>query len=443
MVRFRRVLSRLGELYLSPSSRGTQFRKGVASMTDAPRTLKHSDLSDPAGFARAVEALLRPERLETKPRSAVRRATELIVSHVGDADHEEITDRLRDLGENTASLSGIGHERLFTLTRAARAAGLFSASHPFETAALEAFGARARKLTGIRGHLQRARYALAVGDIEHAAEHAAPLRGHNVWTRAAEVQTTLRYVDLVTEGSSAFGYVDARQESELASIVMSKTVLVYGPGLTDDTLNQDLRDTPVARVLVPGVSWVSDTDLAGNRVDLAYANGETSLWLASLSTEELRNVVARARTVILKGKRSRQKDFQSLGTNVYPSIPRPAMIDGSLNMAPIIIWDLLLRGCAHLHIVGTSFFLGTQAYRADHLRVSPGRGRSNVYGTLGNNFAGCFSLAAHNPTSNRRLVLNLLRTNRIDGDTLFQKALGLSAVEYLSELDLSYGIPRR
>lgn len=443
MVRIRRVLSRLNGLYLSPSSPGTQFRMAVSTRTDAPRALELSDLSDPARFTRAVEALLRSERLDTGPRSAVRRATELIASHVGDGDHAEITDELRDLGENTASLSGIGHERLFMLTRTARTAGLFSASHPFEMTALEAFGARARQVRGVRGRLQRARWALAVGDIEQAAGHAAPLRRRGLWKRATEVHATLRYVDLVTGAVPALPDVSTPQDTRLASIVRGRTVLLYGPGPTVDTRLQDLGDAPVARVLMPGVTWNSDTDLADNRVDIAYANGETADWLTSLSTDELQDVVTRSGTVILKGWGSREQGIQSLATNVHLSIPRPAMIGGHPNMAPIIIWDLLLRGCAHVHVMGTSFFLGPQAYRDDHLRVFPGQGRSNAFGSLGNGFERCHSLAAHGPTSNRQLVLNLLRTNRINGDTLFRKALSLSAVEYLSELDALYGIPRR
>lgn len=390
-----------------------------------------------------LEALLRPEGLDAKPRTAVRRATKLIASHVGDGNHAEITDELRDLGESTASLNGIGHVRLFTLKRAAQTAGLFSASHPFELAALYAFGGRARQLRGVRGHLQRARYALAVGDIEEAAVHAAPLRRHNVWNQSTEVQATLRYVNLATGDAPVGGDVAARREGELASLVMGRTVLVYGPGPTDDALNENLRKHSVARVLMPGVSWDSDTDLAGNRVDLAYANGQSTVWLASLSPDELQDVVTRSRTVVLKGRGSRQEEFLSLASHVYLSIPRPAMVVGSLNMVPIMIWDLLSRGCVHVHVIGASFFLGAQAYRSDHLRVYPGQGRSNAFGSLGNKFEGCYSLAQHGATLNRQLVLNVLRTNHITGDALFHKALSLTAVEYLSELDLSFGIPRR
>ena len=442
-MRIRSELSRLSELYLSPSSRGTQFRKAVATRTDAPRALELSDLSDPARFTKALEALLRPERLDTESRTALWRATKLIASHVDDGDHAAITDELRNLGESTASLGGIGHERLFTLTRAARAAGLFSASGPFETAALESFGGRARQLRGLRGHIQRARYALAVGDIEQAAVHAAPLRRRYVRNRFPEVQATLRYVDLAAGDAPAERDVTAHQDEQLTSIIRDGTVLVYGPGPTDDGLDPNLRDVPVARVLMPGVSWDSGTDLAGNRVDLAYANGQSTAWLASLSPEELQDVVTHSRTVILKGRGTRSVRVQSLATNVYLSIPRPSMLDGSLNMAPIMIWDLLSRGCVHIHVIGASFFLGAQAYRSDHLRVFPGQGRSNAFGSLGNKFERCFSLAHHGPASNRQVVLNLLRTKRITGDTLFRKALSLSAMEYLSELDAAYGIPRR
>lgn len=388
-------------------------------------------------FTQTLEVLLNSANLATEARSAVRRATELIASHIDDGDHAAISEKLREVGEGSARLNGIDHERLFTLTRAARAAGLFAASGPFEAAALYLFGVRARQLSGLRGHLAQAKFALAIGDIEQAARHSTPLARGALRNPAPDLHATLRYVDLVAGNLPSLPTRRSYSNDLLVSIVKDRAVLVYGPGSTDKALSQDLRDVPVARVLQRGVTWDSESDLANNRVDIAYANISMAQSLGSLSVDELNDIIDPVRAVVLKGHSERKRLLQSADPRIGPSIPHPQPLDGSLNMVPIMMWDLLHRGATQIYIAGASFYLGDHPYRAESRPVA-GKG----FGA-GGRLASCYDLAIHNINFGRKFVKNFCDVGLVSGDTGFRRAIALSTNSFLAELDATYGVFRR
>lgn len=429
-----KLLSQITEGYLSPNARAEQFSKRW--------TKNLSELCDPERFARGLETHLQTEKLDAVARGAVRTAIQLIASHLGDGDHAAITDKLGDLSDTVAALSGIGHTRLFALTRAARTAGLFFASAPFEHAAIKAFGSRALRTGGVRGHLQRTRFALAVSDLEQAARHAAALRRRALWRRSADVRATLRYVDLANCNALNRRNIVTGREDLRASILRRGPVLVYGPGPTEGTLEQHIANAPVARVLMPGINWDSETDLANNRVDIAYANGETTNWVSSLDLREQRAFLSYP-SVVFAGTKNLHLQSLSAIPNARLAAHRPRFIDGKPNMVPIIVWDLLVSGAEAVHVIGASFFLGTDAYRKNQLRVVESGKRKDKHGSTGFPFEVCAMLASHNALAGLRFAKNLYLGGRLSGDRNFTNALTLSDADYLVELDQAYGVPRR
>ena len=221
-------------------------------------------------------------------------------------------------------------------------------------------------------------------------------------------------------------------------------MLVYGPGPTEAAIEPPLRLIPVARVLMPGVRWAGESDVAANRVDAAYVNGESRAWLASLSREAAKRVLASWQVTVLKARGKKLKALQAVSATVRSAHVLPTFIDGAPNMAPVMLWDLLQSDARHIHVIGVSFFVGSHTYRADHRRVNADTGiRQDAWGTAGNPFEKCGGIAIHNPSMNRRFVMNLRESSLISGDKNFEHALNLSDEQYLCELDKQFGIDRR
>lgn len=442
-MRYSKTLSVLGNLYFAPSSRARLFRESLQRRTGrSRRRLDLADLSNPLRLTEALELFLSPKSLSVRFQKPVRQAIALVAERVGDGDHAEITDRLMEIGEHRNSLYGVDHERLFSLTRAIRSSGLFAASYAFEEKALKAYFSHAENLTGARGHLHRARIALATGDTDRAAQSLRELRGLAFSTQVNLLQETIRYLELAAGEEATSRVLDRDEKGLLQSIVKDATVLIYGPGPTEDSVEQSLHEAPVARVLMPGVSWNSAADLVGNRVDVAYANGETTTWLASLEANELRNAVANQRVVVFKGNKDREKALHSAIANACSAIPRPKLIDGTPNQVPIMMWDLLARGAAKIHVIGASFFLGKEPYREGNRRLEPETGeRRDAFGSLGP-YSQCLTLATHNASMGRQFAQVLAKTAKVTGDAHFMNALALSRFQYLEQLDSIYGRPR-
>ena len=431
-MRARSATARLGELYLSPTSREYQARKVIMAFRRQHKGMTPSDLANPEEFKQNVERQLRIRSLNGQAQRWFEHAIGLIAEHVGDGGHADITERLLEAGEDKLSLDGLDAERLFKLTLAARSAGLFVGSGNFETAALAAFGARAQSLNGVRGLLQQARFALAIGDSEQANRYLQPLQRLRVGMLIPEVLATIRYLELATgRVPRADPSADGR-ERLFQDIIRNNTVLVYGPGPTDDSLGLDFRDVPVIRTLMPRVSWRSAKDFASSRIDVAYSNKETAQWLAGLDPDEFLRWTSHIACLRLKFAGSDEKRIRALHGGVG-SVPHfPELISGTQNMIPIALWDVLLGGATDAHVIGATFWLVSH-YRSDNPRSN----------TTTLPWERCRALAAHNPTANRRFVLNLTRSGRIMGDKNFLRALKLSDKNYLAELDKLYGAARK
>lgn len=439
------LLARVSKFYLSPSSRQEQVAKAAFKWLRTSGKPSYEHLANPHVFAKHLSNALRLRHVASPVRQATTIAIQIIAEHLADGDHNDITERLVAHIQDSQALELLGHHRLFTLARAARSAGLFVASGPIEDAAIRAFGIHAQRSRGIRGHLQRLRFGVESGQLEQALRSGAELKQHPRHSLVPEIWAALSYLSLMAPNSSLGSLPPQASSHLIQDYLCGQGVIIYGPGPTDADLPSDLQRWPVARVLMPGVTnWDNQADLVDGRVDIQYANGETKSWLAKLERAAFDQIVQAAQFTTLKSKDDETILLASLHSRVRSAVPWPQFIDGSANMVPIMLWDLLVGGAQSVFVTGASFFLGSQPYRSDHLRYDPNiASRTDAFGSRGQEFERCHSIATHNPLANRRFVKNLWHAKRVQGDSRFQRAVGLSDAAYLAELDALYGLVRR
>lgn len=435
-----RLAARAGTVYLGPRSRGVAMARRL-HRSKSEDCLPTASSSDPRTFSSTLQSHLDVSRADRDTRFFVKQATELIAAHVGDGDHREITNKLSDLAAEKAKATSLDWDQLYLMTRAARGAGLFKASHFLEQAALEAYGRRAARLGGVRGAYHQVRHSLEIGNLEEAVQRSDQLWSARLLARNDKIRSTLLLIELISGNPDVWLPTDDERAHFVREVVEDETVLIYGPGLTEDVLPNKFQQCPVSRVMGHGGSVGSETDLARNRTDIIYANGATSKRLSYLSDTELVNETASFRAVVLKSRSGKHVEkIQAAVPHAVRALPlRPEMVDGGYYMVPIMAWDLLARGATGVHIIGTSFYIGRQAYRSAPLTGSG----INIYGATDQHFRFCSSLALHNVTRNRQFMRNLMETKRITGDSFFLRSLLLQDEEYLSELDSTFGSLRR
>lgn len=439
------LLAAASQHFFSPTAWPERAAKAASKVRGVPMAPTRGELDDPRVFANRLSSALRLKTLPSPASQTTMRAIEIIAEHLADGEHHQVTERLLEHVTDSHALQLLGHDRLFTLTRAARSAGLFTASGPIEDAAIRAFGIHAQRSRGIRGHLQRLRFALESGNFDQARQSGAQLERHYLHLSVPEVRSALSFLYSMNP-DNAFGPLPPQVAVDhFQDYVSGQDVIIYGPGPTDAGLPSESRGLPVARVLTPGVTnWNNDADLADGRVNIQYANGETQSWLAELSPSELRRTVATVRFTTLKSDNDQAAALRSSHAGIRSALRWPRFIDGSPNMVPIMLWDLLLSGAQSVFVTGASFFLGSQPYRSgssgyDGCMVS----RTDVFGSRGQEFDCCYRIAKHNPLANLRFARSLWGSQRVQGDSHFQRAVGLSDTGYLAELDALYGSVRR
>ena len=215
--------------------------------------------------------------------------------------------------------------------------------------------------------------------------------------------------------------------------------LVIGPSTPDPSLMSTMRDHTVCRVLIPTSEQVRP--LSAESTDAYYLNGLTAHWIQSLDTETKEKLFSTPGSIYAKN----EKTATILGPKVGVAVNlKPIYFTGSPNMIPIIAVDQLLRGAGHVHVTGTTFFLGDQPYHVNSRRVfSESEHESDAFGSTGTPFERCRAIAAHDQAPNRMVVRHLMEAGLVSGDADFTRALLLSELDYFSELEQTYGKHRK
>lgn len=353
----------------------------------------------------------------------------------GAADYAEIDHQLVSLSETHQGTRA----QTFFAAQVAGALGYFSASLRFEKLALD----RAIKLQMGRSRLTQALSALQVaihrGDSELALGVMATLQQHlhgskNIPESVREiVQYVQAWVGTESPEKNQIEFSDQANGRWLETI-SHQSLVVYGPGRTDDTEGTIPPEKLVIRVAGPGsFQWGATSDLAGGRTDIVYMNPEL---LTSILEGGKQNADILGDYSFVCVKRHQ--------TSILPNARRVdsggrLFLRGHPNMIPLIIVDLIKIPGTQVHVIGSDFFASPLAYRLDSLRATPIGSKQTEQGSTGNLYDRCTLFASHNVFQNRRLVANLVASGRISGDANFMEACRISDEEYAHRLDLNYG----
>lgn len=218
--------------------------------------------------------------------------------------------------------------------------------------------------------------------------------------------------------------------------------VIFGPGPVDTTsFEVDSEATTVSRVMMPGVTRWDSSDVFGGRADIAYFNGMTAQWIGSLTPGHREQVLACAHSFRTSSKHGWMRDYKNVV--MVPDI-KPLYLTGSPNMIPTMAVDQIIGGADHVHILGTSFFLGASPYRESQRREFPVEGKkSDEFGSIGSDFERCKSMSSHDQFVNRAIIKNLHNAGRVTGDQAFERAISLSDTQFADELEETYGRERR
>lgn len=220
------------------------------------------------------------------------------------------------------------------------------------------------------------------------------------------------------------------------------THVICGPAPIGEITNDlDAKSVTVCRVMMPGVTqWQSGDPLSG-RADIAYLNGMTAKWIGSLSPLQRKKVLTCAQGFRVSSTHGWMKSV----ANAKSALEIKGLyLTGSPNMIPTMVVDQFAEGAKHIHVVGTSFFLGSSPYRESQRRDFPDQGKkSDAFGSTGGEFERCRSMASHDQLVNRAVVKNLFLAGKLTGDDNFIRAMRLSERQFMNELEETYGLARR
>lgn len=220
------------------------------------------------------------------------------------------------------------------------------------------------------------------------------------------------------------------------------SVTVIGPGPVGELGPFFNSNSPICRVVMPGVTNWSNDDIVDGRVTFGYLNGHSTEWLTRLSQEERDSIVRSFEGLRIKKMTEWEHAYSSVR---QVRRMHDLFLTGSPNMVPTIIMDLLTEGTEHVYVTGTSFFVGAEPYRPSERREFYEVSKvSDSFGAINNGtFERCYSHSSHDQIVNRGIIRLLYDAGYVSGDSLFVSALLMSDAEYLLELENSYGANRR
>lgn len=222
--------------------------------------------------------------------------------------------------------------------------------------------------------------------------------------------------------------------SELRDLIAGKSVMVMGPGVRGNTVEEcDYRFVTAVNGLWNVLVEEVRDDSGLNQV--LYWTPETVQRTEKNLTHEQ---IAFLHQFPLNVQLNRwcsgvQKSVRGSTNLVVPW--------GLGHKAQVMVLDALKAGAKSVFVTGVDFYTGTKMYRntisRSWLPDSMRGGRQNV--TSGWDFKQAYIHALHDGVTNRRILVNLVHSGLVEGDEIFEAACNLSDEEYLQRLECSYG----
>ena len=362
------------------------------------------------------------------PRQAGEELIRVVIGRLRDSvSHDEASEALQRLAA-TLSPQAVSSTTFSALENLARTIGCFSASLHFT----------AKTHLAIEGEKSQVRLVLSAihrRDLDQAIDHF-----RHYWTWDDDWFDIAHYIWIWSGGVSGVKAFDIEPEWE--ALLRDKSVTILGPAETSLTKKVLKKDSLVARVIMQDVlSWDAESDPLAGRCELAYASRETRNWLRESNAWDQLNGFNITSLRVDEGA--------DLGSNSAllrrAHDPRKLMLGGSSpNMIPLMAWDIMRVPGVNLTMGGTTFFASQEAYTAGNRRFKHTSGRAtDETGSTGELFERCPTFARHNVLENLTLVANWVTEGAISADKPMTRVVGLTAEEYMAELDVLYGIERR
>jgi hypothetical protein len=213
-----------------------------------------------------------------------------------------------------------------------------------------------------------------------------------------------------------------RQDRKFARYIRNKSVAVVGPASSEKSLENEINsfDVVIRNNLISG-AYSPKGIKAEYRADCSYYNG----WVASeiCKKNQIRFLEQYDYCMFKYIEFDYQKSFKKRGKAREAKMP-VFFFNGSPNMIPIILYDLLNFEPNRIKVFNVNFYLAKTVYKKDYYNKEMFKGRR--------------SLAAHDALSNFNFVRNLYKVDLIEADEECTFVLEMSPQEYSKRLEEYY-----
>ena len=366
------------------------------------------------------------------PRGVSRVLAEVILGRLDNSlTHEDASSTLRHLATTTPTHT-LPADTWLTLENLARSIGCFHASHSFTHHALTRIlttpprtdHQRTQQFTA-HLHTRNLHGALTTYQQRQPTRHTREFwldAGHYLWHWSQHSHGTPHW----------------SPDHTWTTLLTGQHITILGPAPTSHT--PPPHPTHIARVIAPGsTSWNAATDPFGGRLDIAYANSQSTKAFLHESNLE---VFDRAMMSCFRTDRWRELGI-SRGRTAHHHQSLLLLDTDKTNMIPLMVWDVLRVPETTVTVAGTTFFASAIAYTLDNSRSKrSGTTSTDQRGSTGELFERCRSFSHHALSSHHTLLALLLESGAITMDREGAEVLRLTTEEYLGRLDELYGKDR-
>ena len=213
-----------------------------------------------------------------------------------------------------------------------------------------------------------------------------------------------------------------------------KTLAIVGPSKYDATYAHEIdAHDEIVRLNYQISGKGCDPDKTGEKTTISYFNGEQGNVLVGEGRGELPCELSYA---CFKSSRAA---LQASGIN--PSVRcrefinfNPTLFNGTLNLGPLTILDVLLHEAAEVKLYFMDLMLTVDRF-SGYYPAAFNRDDSNALVRTFN-----IGMVNHDPVTQYRLLERLWRAKKIDGDKRFNEVMQLGCGEYMNQLQNKYSV---
>jgi hypothetical protein len=208
-----------------------------------------------------------------------------------------------------------------------------------------------------------------------------------------------------------------------------KNVAIVGPAFSGYSAGNEIDSFDVVvRIFYRGKSYLPDPEKQGSKVDVSYYNVKCAEMISEGSDYTFFQDLDYA--VFKENKHSYQKKLFDADNGRVLFSPNRFLLNGSANMIPLVLYDLLNFNINKIKIFNVNLYLTT------HNTYFPGY---QIEEKSKKNFTpSWYAFAVHNPMTQFNFIKNLWRTGLIDVDQACENVISMSSQEYMNAMEDIY-----